>query len=128
MSLPHNKDSGRDILYVNCVPSLFDQGWIYVNSGSTSSIVKMYSSSKVELTSPLDPRLITLLNHYFLQRKYVFQYHVAKSSPYDENDMILSIFSFFSTVVSNRFVSKSLLGSEAVKFSPSATPFYLYLT
>ena len=115
--LPYNEDAGRDTLYANCVFLLLDEGWVYItnlNCSPSSSTVKMYTSSKVIFEEPLDTRLVTLLNHYFLQRKYLRHYHIADASPFDKNDMILALFSCYSTVINNRFIRENLLSREDV--------------
>ena len=85
-----------------------------LNCSPSSSTVKMYTSSKVIFEEPLDTRLVTLLNHYFLQRKYLRHYHIADASPFDKNDMILALFSCYSTVINNRFIRENLLSREDV--------------
>ena len=113
--LPPDQDAGRDYLYVNCVFLLIDDGWIYLtnaNSGPKSSIVKMYSSSKINLQSTIDPKVLSVINHYFLQRQKLIHYHIASPSQFDPNDMLLTLLNFHYTVAQNRAVRYNLLEEQ----------------
>ena len=81
--LPPSEDAGRDNLYANSVFLLTEDGWIYfsnLNCSPTSSIVNVYTCDNCTLTFPLKPSIKKLLNHYFLQRRYLKQYHVGNFS------------------------------------------------
>ena len=113
--LPPDRDAGRDYLYINCVFVLVDHRWLFLtnaNSAPKSSIVNMYMSCEEFPTSTLDPKLLKLINHYFLQRQQLKVYQITDSSPFDPNDTILSLFNLYSTVVENRFIRENLLHRE----------------
>ena len=99
--LPPDEDSGLDILYVNCVFVLTEQGWIFatnLNKAPRSSIVGLYSAPGAKI-STLDPRLKFILNHYFQQRQNLYCYSVGDSSPHDTDGMVWAVLSFFSTCI-----------------------------
>ena len=80
-----------------------------LNSSPSSSIVNMYSSSNYELQYPIKSSIKLLINHYFLQRSILHQYHVSEYSEHDSNSAILALFSLYSTSVESRFIHPNLI-------------------
>ena len=110
--LPPSVDAGRDNLYANSVFLLIEEGWIYfsnLNCSQTSSIVNVYSCDNYTLTCPLKPSIKKLLNHYFLQRCYLKQYHVGNFSEHDSNSAIHALLSCYSSAVKSQFIRSDLL-------------------
>ena len=113
--LAPNEDCQRDNLYINCLFLLFGTEWVFitnVNTSPTSAIINMYSSSNFKSQYPLDHRLKRIINHYFLQREHLYHYQVGHFSVHDPQSMLLSLLSFYTSTVNNRYFRADLLESE----------------
>ena len=113
--LSPNEDCQRDNLYMNCLFLLIENEWIFItniNTSPTSGKVNLYSSSNFTLKYPLDHRLKRMLNHYFLQRKELSHYHIGNFSAHDPQSALLSLLSFHTTTVNNKYFRPDLLDSE----------------
>ena len=91
-------DAGYDFMYSVCLFVFVNDRWVFltnVNCGPRSSLVNLYCSSDLSLSSSILNSLKPMVNHYFIQRQVLRVYNPIISSAYDRFDSISAILSCY---------------------------------